>query len=525
MEKIQNISFVSAGDTVLRNVFRYCLIFVILCVFLSGCDHNNRILDPTQIGRFRPVPAVNVILDSLGVEDEDPSLFEGAEEPIPSDIVVNEIDYTFASGDVLRVQIHELLADNMTFTQDYLVSETGKIHIMEVGVIEAAGLTERQLEEEIANILKPRILTEPLVNVTLLSSQKRSFSVTGQGVSTPGRFAIPRYDYRLRDAIAQAGGVGQFNVSYVYVSRRAKDVRGLTQPIDEELLGPIDIEEMYMPEEDMLRMIMPRSEDDKGKADDFVMTSSEMVTDRELLGAVSPGGIDLLSEVSGFESGLGQPEEPGRIEWLFRGGKWVPVEVGRRTEGIVRMAEEPVLPYEFEWKAEVPREPKVRLLKIPTDKLMAGDPKYNVVIREGDVIHIPVDLIGEFYVMGNVNRVGAFVITGRPLTLKMAIATAGGLAPLAWPKHCEVTRRIGKNKEETVMVNLDKIARGEQPDFFIKPHDLINVGTHPTSYWRLQLRQAFRTYYGFGFIYDRNFSNKDYGTYNPINPDHWDIEW
>jgi len=156
---------------------------------------------------------------------------------------------------------------------------------------------------------------------------------------------------------------------------------------------------------------------------------------------------------------------------------------------------------------------------------LAGDPKYNIVIREGDAIYVPADIVGEFYVMGNVNRVGAFVMSGRPLTLKMAIATAGGLGGLAWPKHCEVTRRIGRNKEETVMVDLDKIARGEQPDFFIKPHDLINVGTHPSTYYRAILRSAFRANYGFGFVYDRNFAYRDYAVYEDLNPGSWDIRW
>jgi len=74
------------------------------------------------------------------------------------------------------------------------------------------------------------------------------------------------------------------------------------------------------------------------------------------------------------------------------------------------------------------------------------------------------------------------------------------------------------------MVDLDKIASGEQPDFFIKPHDLINVGTHATARWRAVLRNAFRATYGFGFVYDRNFANKDfYGqTFNPITPWKWD---
>jgi polysaccharide export outer membrane protein len=73
------------------------------------------------------------------------------------------------------------------------------------------------------------------------------------------------------------------------------------------------------------------------------------------------------------------------------------------------------------------------------------------------------------------------------------------------------------------MVDLDKIASGEQPDFFIKPNDLINVGTHPTSRWRAILRNAFRATYGFGFVYDRNFAYRDYygTTYNPITPWEW----
>ena len=127
--------------------------------------------------------------------------------------------------------------------------------------------------------------------------------------------------------------------------------------------------------------------------------------------------------------------------------------------------------------------------------------------------------------MGNVNRTGYINITGRPMTLKMAIAAAGGLGPLAWPKRCEVVRRIGRKKEEIVMVDLDKIASGEQPDFFIKPNDLINVGTHPTSRWRAILRNAFRATYGFGFVYDRNFADKDFGQYNPITPWKWDNNW
>jgi len=224
-----------------------------------------------------------------------------------------------------------------------------------------------------------------------------------------------------------------------------------------------------------------------------------------------------------------EEESGGRIEWIFQDGKWVPVQAGppTPTEPVIRFEPEaPVAPLEEKITAELEWDEAVqsRLIRIPADKLLAGDPRYNIVIKAGDTIHVPVDIIGEFWIMGNVNRVGPINITGRPITLKMAIAAAGGLGPLAWPKTCEIIRRIGRDKEEIVMVDLDKIASGEQPDYFIKPNDMVNVGTHYTSRWRAILRNAFRATYGFGFVYDRNFAYKDYygRSYSPISPWKWD---
>jgi polysaccharide export outer membrane protein len=215
----------------------------------------------------------------------------------------------------------------------------------------------------------------------------------------------------------------------------------------------------------------------------------------------------------------------GRIEWIFQDGKWVPIRIGQPgpPEPAVRLEKEKVqipleqkVPPDFEWEQMGAGGMQTRVIRIPVDKFQSGDPRYNIVIRPRDTIYVPVDIIGEFYVMGNVNRQGSINLIGRPITLKMAIAAAGGLGPLAWPKRCEVVRRLGKDREEIVMVDLDKITRGEQPDFFIKVNDLINVGTHPTARWRAVLRNAFRATYGFGFIYDRNFADRDFRTHRPF---------
>ena len=70
---------------------RFLRVFLVMIVpplvCLSGC--GSKFFDPSQVGRFRPVPAVNVILDSLGVAEETPAAWEGAEEQTDSGVAVD----------------------------------------------------------------------------------------------------------------------------------------------------------------------------------------------------------------------------------------------------------------------------------------------------------------------------------------------------------------------------------------------------------------------------------------------------
>jgi protein involved in polysaccharide export with SLBB domain len=677
----------------------FAVSFLLFFTFSSGC--GDKFFDPTQVGRFRPVPAVNIILDSLGVAEETPVAWEQAEEPLPIDTVADESDYVFRAGDVISVAIFELLQEGIQFVNNYVVTETGRISIPEVGVIKAVGLTETQLEEQIKEILTPDILRNPSVIVTLSGSQQRAFSILGDGVPLPGRYPIPRYNFRLTDALATAGGPRQFNVSYIYVSRfsegdketgyeflkpgndalelktiepdsiipsrrmqqtdspraqyryqwpeskvviassematddewkvtETQEISGWpsnnnpSQPLGVNdmintfqrrslneriwLSGQINVEDAmdsfrllarshngadervnhrdsmaFTPAQiaqepkdepvsvrDILKTLQERSRKqqkwlesgvDVENAQESIQEmarldrrTSQRTNRSQALASAAPAAPKVIDEqLDGEKPGRinwvlkngkwiptqpdskaqttppiqtpapAEKEEPGHVEWIFKNGKWIPVQVGKPTlptptepvRPVIKIepGETPTSPYEI---PGVKRETGTRLIRIPAERLLAGDSRYNIVIKPGDTIHVPVDIVGEFCIMGHVNRPGYFNMTGRPMTLKMAIAAAGGLGPLAWPKRVEVVRRIGRKKEEIVMLDLDKIASGEQPDIFIKPNDLINVGTHPTSRWRAILRNAFRATYGFGFVYDRNFADRDFGTHRPF---------
>ncbi|MGB9625485.1 MAG: hypothetical protein ACPMAQ_11540, partial [Phycisphaerae bacterium] len=92
------------------------------------------------------------------------------------------------------------------------------------------------------------------------------------------------------------------------------------------------------------------------------------------------------------------------------------------------------------------------------------------------------------------------------------------LALLAWPSRCEITRRLDQDREQIIPVNLEQIFAGNQPDVFLRPNDIVNVGTNIVAPFLATVRTSFRMSYGFGFVYDRNFGDID--AYGPKeNPD------
>jgi len=161
----------------------------------------------------------------------------------------------------------------------------------------------------------------------------------------------------------------------------------------------------------------------------------------------------------------------------------------------------------FKW-ARAARSDMSRVIAINLRKLYDGDPRMNIVIRANDIIRVPVMEIGEFYVMGEVARPGVYTLTGRRLTVKMALAAAGNLGPVAWPSNSMLIRRVGENQEQMIPLDIEKIIRGTEPDIFLKPNDVVAVGTHAATAFMAVVRNAFRLSYGFGFIYDRNFGNR-----------------
>jgi hypothetical protein len=197
-------------------------------------------------------------------------------------------------------------------------------------------------------------------------------------------------------------------------------------------------------------------------------------------------------------------------KWVFLDGEWVKVMRSTAPSAApLPEAADPLASAQGQLGDLVTQ----RVIEVPTAPLLQGIAQYNIVIRPGDVIHVPSPDQGNVYLGGpGISRPGTYNLpfAGR-LTLTRLVFAAGGLSTLADPNRVDLTRMIGTDRQATVRLNVKAIFEGTQPDIFIRADDMLNFGT---NFWALPLavvRGGFRMTYGFGFLLDRNFGNDVFG--------------
>lgn len=85
-------------------------------------------------------------------------------------------------------------------------------------------------------------------------------------------------------------------------------------------------------------------------------------------------------------------------------------------------------------------------IRVDVDRLLnGGDLSQDIPLQNGDVIYVPKSV---FYIYGEVNRPGAYRLD-KGLTVKRAIALAGGLTPKGCDWRINVTRKEGEHEKTT----------------------------------------------------------------------------
>ena len=546
---------------------------MVLMAALCGCETDS-FMNPSVTGYYEHTPTTLPVLDRIDV-------IEPAEEPLgvtgppeAQDLVANTMQYRLASGDVLEVEIYELITQGRTEAAVRVVDQGGYIRLPTINEVKAAGLTLAELREAIREKLQV-FIKNPTVTVDI--QEGRSFEFTIQGaVQNAGVFALNKPNFRLTQAIAMAGGADVVT-ERVLIVRSMSTEEGAAddaasggdapptpsdppppiQPVSSQdtTAQPVDIEALInklngAPTPAPLPAPVPPPTPAPPPAPEQPVESpSPAPSPAPSPGAVGsqqappPIDIDTLEPPSTTESpsvNLQSATQRTPTAQLANEGdsfifdvnsqQWVrirgtgesapspvtvsvpnvPVPPGAALTGEAARSVLPSLTKSKNTSASTIL--KTRIIEVDYDRLVRGDASQNVVIRPGDDIYLQFPPIGMVYIDGEINRPGVFQLPsyGR-LTLSRLVATAGGLSQIAIPERVDLVRRLPGGREAAIRLNLAAIRNRGEPDVVLKKDDYIVIGT---NFWATPLavfRNGLRMTYGFGFLLDRNWGNDVFG--------------
>jgi polysaccharide export outer membrane protein len=486
------------------------------------------------------------ILERLDIVETTAHGWADAQPPQSEDLVPNDFEYRLTPGDLLRIEVYELLREREMDVTVRQVDQSGNIRMPNIGDVPAAGRTLQQLQDEIEERLKPLI---PKPNVSVSMDEQRSLQFTALGrLSGAGSFRLVRPDVRLLEALAITGGVPD-TTHRIYVIRRVALSESVASPWEQRGSGSpassggpaptsaVDIEALIRQLENsgggsggqsptdqrppegtpgpgaspppgmaVLRQDAPPPVD----IDDLVPPATAAPTAPSVQPAAPPA-----TQVPTRAQPIPQPRsgqedffyDPARNAWVrtSQAGAQPKTQGGATGAVGADLLDEPDGAGSSPLFAE-------RVIVIPYRELITGDSRLNIVVRPNDLLYVQGFEFGFVYIDGEINRAGSYELpaTGG-LTLSRLVAAAGGLGGIAIPERVEVTRMIASSREATIRVNLAAIRRRTEPDMFLKPGDHINIGTNFFAVPLAVFRNGFRMTYGFGFLLDRNFGNDVFG--------------
>ena len=439
-------------------------------------------LDPSEVAATaNHGPLLVPILDKLNTNiDEIGPEFVNATDVRPEDMNFSPSDYTVSRNDLVQVTINDLQAIGSETTKQARVSESGNISLPLIGQVQAVGYTEAQLEQLIAAKYQDAgFLKNATVSVTVIEARGRTFSILG-AVQQPGQYPIQKSDFRILDALVLA--------------------RDLT--VDTDIRGTRGIEYIYIVRSTEAPETTPASTTAPATQ------PADMLAPKPAAAAPSlaPGDVTATPATSAPVEGAPATATSGtesETRYVIIDGKPQKAEGAPPEAPMTEAAAPSTQKFEFN---DLKEPSDKRVIRVPVGALRQGDLRYNIVVRPDDLIVVRPPIQGEYYMGGHVARVGVYSLTGRKITLTEAIWSAGGLDQLGIPGRTLIKRRVDNNKQVVARVDLEKIMSGQEPDIYLKPDDVVEVGTNALAPFLAAARGGFRITYGFGFLYDRNYA-------------------
>lgn len=356
--------------------------------------------------------------------------------------------YLLGPGDVLDVNIPDLIEIGRSDPFQTSVLETGQIQIPRLGLVPVAGLSLAETQARLVDALAQGFLVDPSVNVTLV--QKGTVNVVVLGaVNNPGVQALPRFENDVGHAIAAAGGLAEEAGEIIEIHRRN---------------GPAIPFAAASPATTI-----------RGQSPAPASRAAETAPDRP---------TSLLAAFQSSHS-VGAPQSPPVI----------PADFNQPEP----LATPPIEP---------PANPSLELNQVPFHvdpivriPLRGADPAWiqpdMVLLGPGDVIVVPHRTQQVFYVVGQLSEVNrtrftvgdrdreignGFVLPpDREIDVVTAVAMAGFIDPIDSPTTVTVHRVQPDGRPLLVHVDLIRARTDARENILIQPGDIVYL--NPDCWW------------------------------------------
>lgn len=132
--------------------------------------------------------------------------------------------------------------------------------------------------------------------------------------------------------------------------------------------------------------------------------------------------------------------------------------------------------------ARLSRDGKVQPVDI-YELLANGDQRQNIWLHPGDAIYLPDKSVEQVFIFGAVNKAGQVQMINGQLSLAQAIAASTPLSTGYDFTHVRIIRSLSATRGELLVVDFDRIMRGQAPPFMLINGDIIYLPRTRLGSW------------------------------------------
>lgn len=435
---------------------RLCLLlFIPLFLVLAGCSSQD-------FGR--PIGRMGDVVDSGKAYVQDGSEEEALRRATQLSTILAEWerqkhstdeDYTLGADDVLVIGVLSLDAPDKITKITRTISKDGTVTLPLVGSIACAGMTAREFQERVIEAYGIKYLKDPQVDVAVAEYRSAPVVVTG-AVGKPGVYFLRHNRSSVLEILSLADGLREEAGDNLLIVRNRQGA------------GPADDAPIAPP-----APAAPPSAEPSSSADEPEPWTGSHIAElvnsmaAELDAAAEPGPWT-GSHISDLVAALAEEEaaaEPGPP----------PLAEAAATDEVAA-ADSAGDSDETESESEI--EMTADLITVDLRRLLdEGDVRLNLPIMGGDIVTVPPGRKEYVYVLGYVQRPGAFELEGRKRVRALqAVAMAGGLSGAARSQNSFLIIDNPSGRK-VVPIDLTKIARGSRPPVYMESGNTLVIGS------------------------------------------------